>query len=116
MTRRTIVETVDDLDGSEATETVRFSLDGTTYEIDLNDEHVAELRESLAPYVDAARHVGGRQTRGRARRDSSGRPHRGEAVDASPDLIRQWAREHGYEVSNRGRIPRQVVEAYEAAR
>ncbi|MBJ7530911.1 MAG: Lsr2 family protein, partial [Nocardioides sp.] len=69
----------DDLDGSEASETVTFGLDGTTYEIDLTDEHATELREALAPYVGHARKVSGsaRRGRGRAPRSRWSGPTRG---------------------------------------
>ncbi|PID53563.1 MAG: hypothetical protein CSA58_09790 [Micrococcales bacterium] len=101
---------VDDVDGGEAVETVAFALDGVSYEIDLNEDNAAELREGLSPWVGHARRVGGRVRRGRAR------TNRG-AVDQVHDTgaIRAWARDAGYEVSDRGRIASTIISAYNEA-
>lgn len=104
MARRTIVTLVDDLDGTEAAETVRFALDGVAYEIDLSAKNATELREHLGRFVSAARRVGGAAPRHRRRRRGT----------AERDLIRQWARQNGWAVSDRGRIPQEVVTAYRA--
>jgi hypothetical protein len=96
----------DDLDGSRADETVTFGLDGSTYEIDLSKKNAAKLRDALAAYVGVARRVpgrGGRRSRGRS----------GSGPSASQ--VRDWARSHGYEVSDRGRVPADVRAAYDAA-
>ncbi|CAB4686535.1 MAG: Lsr2 family protein [Actinobacteria bacterium] len=98
----------DDLDGSEATQTVTFGLDGTSYEIDLNDAHAAELREALAGYVGHARRVGSAPRRG-ARKAASA------AGGPSAREIREWASANGHEVPDRGRISADVREAYDAA-
>jgi hypothetical protein len=98
---------VDDIDGSEATETVSFGLDGTSYEIDLNDKNAAALREALSGYVGHARKVGAASRRGRRSAASSGGP--------SPKEIRDWARSQGMEVPDRGRVSADVRAAYEAA-
>ena len=119
MAQRTVVSLVDDLDGSDAKETVEYALDGVTYEIDLNDENAKQLREVFAPYIAAARRTGGRRsTSGRSRtRSSSGSSGQGvvgrsrEAMKA----IRDWAKSEGWAVSDRGRLPGNVVEAYDAA-
>lgn len=107
----------DDLDGSEASETVTFGLDGTTYEIDLTDEHATELREALAPYVGHARKVSGSARRGR--KTSAGAAGNGSAgsADGGPSAkeIREWARSNGYEVPDRGRVSAEVREAFDAA-
>ncbi|MBZ5734861.1 Lsr2 family protein [Nocardioides sp. TRM66260-LWL] len=100
----------DDLDGTEATQTVSFGLDGTSYEIDLNDEHAAELREALAGYVGHARKVGGA-----ARRSGGGARKAAASGGATPGEIRAWAAENGYDVPERGRISAEVRSAYEAA-
>lgn len=102
----------DDLDGSEATQTVTFGLDGTTYEIDLNDAHAAELREALAGYVGHARKVTGSAGR-RSRKAASAGSAAGSGPSASD--IRAWATANGYEVPERGRISADVRAAYEAA-
>jgi hypothetical protein len=98
----------DDLDGSEATETVSFALDGTSYEIDLNDENAAALRDALAPFVGHGRKVSGAR---RGRRTSSA----SAATGHSAKEIRDWARSNGHKVPERGRIPSGVREAFEAA-
>lgn len=98
----------DDLDGSEATQTVSFGLDGTTYEIDLNDKNAAKLRDALAPYVGHGRKVGNAPRRGRkAAAANAGGP--------SAKEIREWARANGYEVPDRGRVSADVRSAYAAA-
>lgn len=107
MARRTQVLLIDDIDGSEATQTVTFGLDGVTYEIDLSDEHATALRESLQEWVSKARRVSGRRYAPRQRSTGNGR---GETA-----RIRTWAIEHGLQVSSRGRIPASVIEAYRDA-
>ncbi|MBT2523850.1 Lsr2 family protein [Arthrobacter sp. ISL-28] len=104
MARKTVVIFVDDLDGSEASETVKFAVDSVEYEIDLNDEHAADLRETLNRYINVARKTSG--GRGRAARKST-------AADAK--AIRAWAVSNGLQVNERGRIPADVVEKYRAA-
>ncbi|VXC22194.1 histone-like nucleoid-structuring protein Lsr2 [Nocardioides sp. AX2bis] len=101
----------DDLDGGDASETVSFGLDGTSYEIDLNEENAAGLREALSAYVGHARKVGsGRRTTKRSA-SSTGSTAGGPAAKD----VREWAREAGHEVPDRGRIPADVREAYDAA-
>jgi hypothetical protein len=106
----TDIKLVDDLDGGPADETVQFSLDGRDYEIDLSTQHAQALRENLADYTEHARRAGKGDRPGRRRHSRDGRPNHAEAA-----AIRTWARENGYEVSGRGRIPKTVVEAYRAA-
>src|SRR6478736_2554413 len=97
----------DDLDGSEASETVTFGLDGTSYEIDLNDKNAASLRDALATYVGHGRKVSGSR-RGRRSAATTSGAH-------SAKEIRDWARSNGHKVPERGRIPGDVREAFEAA-
>lgn len=114
MAQKVNIVLVDDIDGSEATETVAFGLDGTSYEIDLNDTHAQELREALAGYVGNARKVSGaRRTSGR--KSSSSASSSASSSGASAAEIREWARSNGYEVPERGRIPGNVREAFDAA-
>jgi hypothetical protein len=96
---------IDDIDGGAAEGTVRFALDGTDYEIDLNAEHTEELRNSLASYVSHARKVGGV-----ARRASRGRRSNTDAIDTAK--VREWARTEGYDIKDRGRVPADVVAKY----
>lgn len=102
MAQRVHVVLEDDLDGGTADETVTFALEGVGYEIDLSARNAAKFRESLARYIDA-----GRRTANRKRR--SGR------TGANPSDVRIWARANGFTVSDRGRVPAEVVAAHEAA-
>jgi hypothetical protein len=110
MAQKVHVVLVDDLDGGTAEETVAFSLDGSDYEIDLSKKNAAKLRDSLAPWVGAARRTG--SGRG-GRRSGRGRSSRGSGDSAA---IREWARSKGIAVSERGRISADVRAQYEAAR
>jgi hypothetical protein len=101
---------VDDLDGGEAEETVTFALDGKSYEIDLSDSNADKLRGILEPYVKGGRRTGGRSARGKGR---SGGASGGSGQDTAK--IRAWAKEEGYEVNDRGRVPANIREAYEKA-
>lgn len=107
MARKTYVELVDDLDGGQAAETVSFAVDGVAYEIDLSEDNAQKFREELVTWVSKARRVGGRRSRG----TSSGRS--GGSNDSA--RIREWAREAGYEVPDRGRISGTIRTAYEDA-
>ena len=98
----------DDLDGSDATQTVSFGLDGTSYEIDLNDKNAAALRDARATYVGHARKVSGTRRGRRSAAAASGSGH-------SAKEIRDWARSNGRKVPERGRIPAEVRDAFEAA-
>jgi hypothetical protein len=107
MARRTIVQLEDDLSGGAAEESVAFALDGRTFEIDLSQNNAAALRKVLAPYISAGRRV--RSTRGNVRKAS----YNGDGVD--PATVRAWASANGYPVSTRGRVSRELREAYLAA-
>lgn len=109
MAQKVQVILVDDIDGGEATETVSFSLDGSSYDIDLSAENATRLREAFAPYVGQARR-GGRPAVGRARRTAPVRPAGNDNA-----AIRAWAKENGRAVSERGRISGEIREAYEQA-
>jgi hypothetical protein len=101
---------IDDLDGSPAEGTVRFGLDGTDFEIDLNAGHAQALRGVLAPYVSAARRGPGIRRpsrRGRTASASAGGPGSAE--------VRDWAKNQGIEVKDRGRIPAELVVKFKAA-
>lgn len=107
MAQKVNIVLVDDIDGSEATETVSFGLDGTSYEIDLNDKNAAALRNAFSGYVGHARKVGSASRRGRKAAASSGGPSARE--------IRDWARSNGMDVPDRGRVSADVRQAYDAA-
>jgi hypothetical protein len=116
MAQRVNVVLVDDIDGSEAAETVVFGLDGAQYEIDLSAENADRLREALAPYVGHGRRAGGRRRSagGGSARSGSGRSAAASGGPSAAD-IRAWARENGWEVPDRGRVAAEVREAYAAA-
>jgi hypothetical protein len=100
---------IDDLDGSAAEGTVRFGLDGTEYEIDLNEQHARQLRDALARYVSAAR-----RSNGAARRPArTGR--RPAASGLNTTEVREWAKAQGMEVKDRGRVPAELVVKFKAA-
>ncbi|GAB3562614.1 Lsr2 family protein [Amycolatopsis endophytica] len=109
---------MDDLDGSEADETVEFALDGVSYEIDLSDDNAAELRDTLAQFVGHARRTGGRKrraTNGNTARTAAAAPASPSKSDREQNAaVRAWARDNGFDISDRGRIPSEVIEAYQA--
>lgn len=106
MATRTTITLEDDLDGGSADETVRFGLGATEYEIDLSAANAGQFRAQLAPFINHARKLG---------RGQQARPGRSSAVRRDSAEVRAWAREHGIEISERGRIPSSVIEQYEAA-
>jgi hypothetical protein len=114
MAQKVIVELVDDLDGtaSDDISTVSFSLDGADYEIDLTEDNAESLRATLEEYVAAARRTGGRIKRGSGPTKSPARP---AADREQTKAIREWARQNGFELAERGRIPANVLAAYEDA-
>jgi hypothetical protein len=114
MAEKIVRQLIDDIDGSDITdgggERVEFSIRGVSYQIDLSAANVAKLDKALKPFVDAAMRVGG------ARKQRT--PVSGGGGKTSPEqlaAIRDWARQNGYEVSDRGRIKAEVIEAFDAA-
>jgi hypothetical protein len=118
MARRIVHQLVDDIDGSVLEvgegETVHFSLNGTSWEIDLNSQHVEELRAALEPFIAAGRRSGSSSARSSSGSRSSA-PRKRPARNPEVAAIRAWANDNGYSLSERGRIPAPVVEAYNAA-
>jgi nucleoid-associated protein Lsr2 len=118
MAQKTIVTLVDDLTGeaAENISTVEFTLDGRTYELDLTEENNTKLHDALSQYVNAGRKIGGRRRSG---------AHPGRAIKSTGRTagynrealksIRAWAKTNGYNVSDRGRLPAEVVQAWENA-
>ena len=117
MAQKVVVSLVDDIDESEADETVEFGIDGSSYEIDLSEGNASALRDTLADYVAHARRSG-RASRGQAAKSGPSNPAPARAAGrASVDreqnrAVREWARKQGMTVSERGRIPSEVTEAY----
>ncbi len=99
---------IDDLDGGEAAGTIRFGLDGAEYEIDLSKEHTDALHSALGKYIEHARKVGGtsRRTVRKGRRGA-------EVIDTAK--VREWAKEQGIDIKDRGRVPANIVEKYQTA-
>ncbi|MGQ0718218.1 MAG: histone-like nucleoid-structuring protein Lsr2 [Pseudonocardiales bacterium] len=122
MAQKTIVTLIDDLTGEEAEDitTVEFALEGVTYEIDLADDNAAQLRDKLSRYVAAARKTSGRRPGTRGSDRSAGRTNGNGKVAGSGynrdtlKAIREWAKQNGHNVSDRGRLPLNVVHAWEA--
>lgn len=109
MAQKVQIILVDDVDGGEADETVRFGLDGTSYEIDLSRKNAQALRDTFARYVAEGRKVGNRRSA------SSRRSSTTTTSGDSPAQIREWARNNGFNVPARGRVSAEVREAYAAA-
>lgn len=105
MAQRVVVTLFDDIDGSEAAETIAFGVDGRTYEIDLNETNARKLRKALEPYVSAGR-----------KRSRSGKAYRQTEVAPDPAAVRAWAQANKMDVPARGRIPKKVYEAFAEAR
>ncbi|MBO1756869.1 Lsr2 family protein [Allobranchiibius sp. CTAmp26] len=111
MAQRVQILLEDDIDGTEAIETVQFGLDGVAYEIDLSGEHAAQLRENLATWVGHARKVGGAR-QGRRAAGGTGKA----AIDREQlNKMREWGRANGYQVSDRGRVSQALQDAYHQA-
>jgi len=112
---RIVRQLIDDIDGSEITdgsgERIEFSLRGVAYQIDLSSPNVAKFEKALKPYVDAAMKTG----RSRGRRTKASGKANGQSSPEQLAAIREWARNNGHEVADRGRIKAQIVEAFEAA-
>lgn len=110
LAQKTFVQLVDDLDGTPIPDgegrSVVFSYDGTSYEIDLSDAHVAEFKEALAPFVAAGR---------RSERVTSKKTPGSKSDPAELQRMREWARSNGHEVSDRGRVSAVIRDAYNAA-
>ena len=102
----------DDLDGSEATQTISYTIDGQEYEIDLSEENIQRFHEALEPFVEKSRPVE-RRVASTARRN--GRRRSGARWRDDIPQIRAWAEANGYEVSARGRIKKEVLDAYDEA-
>jgi hypothetical protein len=115
MARRVITTLIDDLDGKKADRTVEFALDGTSYTIDLSEANAGKLRKALDPFITAGTRVGRGSGRGSTR--NTGVLASGRSTNSRDEnkAIREWAARNGYQISERGRIPQTVSDAYRAA-
>lgn len=113
MAQKVVTHFEDDLDRKAIKEgqggTFSFALDGIEYDIDLSNKNQGALDKALGPYVRVARRIGGRRRRSTVNRTPA-------RIDPSRTrAIRDWANENGYELSSRGRVPADVMAAYNAA-
>jgi hypothetical protein len=115
MARQVITTLIDDLDGKKADRTVEFSLDGTSYTIDLSEANAGKLRKALDPFIAAGTRVGRGSGRGSARNAGAGGSARSGSSRDENKAIRDWASRNGYQISERGRIPQSVTSAYREA-
>lgn len=132
MSRETVVVLTDDLTGSPATETIEYTLDGVSYEIDLSAENAKRFRKNMSEFVDASRRVNGTSRSGQKAAGKRGRPKKADggsrkkrarstsAVASTrqgpdPKAVRQWASEQNKEVPQRGRLSADLVSEYLAA-
>jgi hypothetical protein len=115
MAQKVNVQLVDDLDGSVAESKVEFGLDGVHYAIDLSANNAAQLREAVATYVSHAKRTGGQKRRGGKATNSAATGGSSLSERRRNQAIREWAREQGMDVSDRGRIPAEIVQAYDNA-
>jgi Lsr2 len=113
MARQVITTLIDDLDGKKADRTVEFSLDGTAYTIDLSDANAGKLRKALDPFINAGTRVG--RGGGRAPQRHTVSSGRSASSRDENKAIREWAASNGHQISERGRIPQSVSDAYRAA-
>jgi len=114
MAQKVITEFIDDIDGSAAERTFTFAVDGTNYEIDLSADNIAEFKSVIGGFIESARKIkGSKNSDGRRVRSTAaagGRQSR-EQIQA----VREWARQHGHTISNRGRIPASIQQAFDQA-
>ena len=106
--RVTYTDDIDGTDLGETANTISFAFEGKQYSIDLSDDNAQALREAVAPYIEAGHRVTGAKTK-------AARKTAGKTSPADTKAIREWAHENGYDVSDRGRIPADVMDAYAAA-
>jgi nucleoid-associated protein Lsr2 len=111
MAQKVIREFVDDIDGSPAERTFSFAVDGVSYEIDLSTQNIAEFKSAIGGFIESARKVKG--SSGRRTRSPSG--GRGRQSREQTHAVREWARQRGHNISERGRIPASIQQAFDQA-
>lgn len=112
MAQKVITEFIDDIDGSPAERTFTFAVDGTNYEIDLSAENIAEFKSAIGGFIESARKVKGTSNGRRARSTGGGG---GQQSREQTRAVREWARQHGHNISERGRIPASIQQAFDQA-
>ena len=111
MAQKTVVVMTDDLTGGDASQTIHFSLDNADYVIDLNDKNAAALRADFEKYIEAGRRHRAEGASAKPKRGAS----RGQTSGVDTAAVREWARANGHEVSERGRVSKKIIEAFQAA-
>jgi hypothetical protein len=114
MAKQVLTLITDDIDGTEGAETVQFALDGVAYEIDLNDKNAAKLRAAFEKYIVAGTRQGKIAVQGPGRRLTANPPKVVNNRERNT-AIREWAKANGHEIGAKGRIPVDIVEAYDKA-
>jgi hypothetical protein len=114
MAQKVIREFIDDIDGSKAERTFTFAVDGTHYEIDLSSENIGEFNEAIAGFVESARKVKASDTGRRARKTSPSTSGSGRSREQT-QVVREWARQQGHSINDRGRIPASIQQAFNQA-
>ena len=114
MAQKVITEFIDDIDGSAAERTFTFAVDGINYEIDLSAENIAEFNSAIGGFVESARKITGSRSN-TGRRTRSAGADGGRQPREQTRAVREWARQHGHHISNRGRIPASIQQAFDQA-
>lgn len=114
MAQKVITEFIDDIDGSSAERTFTFAVDGTNYEIDLSTENIADFKSAIGGFIESARKVKASRSSDGRRTGSAGAKG-GRQSREQTGAVREWARQHGHNISNRGRIPASIQQAFDQA-
>jgi hypothetical protein len=114
MAQKVITEFIDDIDGSPAERTFTFAVDGTNYEIDLSADNIAEFKSAIGGFIESARKVKG-STSSNGRRARSAGAEGARQSREQTQAVREWARQHGHHISDRGRIPASIQQAFNQA-
>ncbi|HET9118284.1 MAG TPA: Lsr2 family protein [Pseudonocardiaceae bacterium] len=112
MAQKVITEFIDDIEGSPAERTFTFAVDGTNYEIDLSAENITEFKSAIGGFIESARKIKGSSD---GRRTRSTGADGGRQSREQTQAVREWARQHGHNISNRGRIPSSIQQAFDQA-
>ena len=115
MAQKVITEFIDDIDGSAAERTFTFAVDGTNYEIDLSAENIAEFNSAIGGFIESARRIKGSKNSDGRRARSGAEAADGRQSREQTQAVREWARQHGHNISNRGRIPASIQQAFDQA-
>lgn len=113
MAQRVQLIRISDLSGDElgdGGQTVNFSIGSDAYQLDLSDKEAEKFFDTFKKYTDVATKTAGRGVKSSGSRKSSGSGRSKEELSE----IRQWWRQQGNEIGDRGRLPQSVIDAWEA--